>query len=318
MEKSVPTIGFAILTIIALVVFGFAVYEAWMLAPLFGIVLTAALVCLLYTLFNEAKALKNAKADPLFSQKNLLTVLAVAAGALATYTISINLNQGAVIGAAVVGLVAGFFIKDYAVPIYTGAFVGMASKALFANQFEIILPGVVAGIVFVLAAAVFAGFGGKLGTIAVTGCITCAIALNHPFATPAVPAWSVGWLLMVTAVVAAVATFYISINMKQGAVIGSAAVGLVAGLLLPLIFGATGKTMAVVAICTSFVGMSTPKRIPSLFWMGVAGALAGLVYIYSSPLVGGAGGKLGTISFGSGMAVRGFLDLLGKYTKIKV
>jgi hypothetical protein len=313
MEKSVPAIGFAILSIIALVIFGGAVYQAWLMAPLVGIVLTVALIGLLYTLSNEAKSVKDAKSGPLFNQKNLVNILAVMAGALVSYVINVNLAQGAVIGAAVVGVLAGFLLKDYAVPIYTGALVGMASSKLFASPLVILLPALIAGVVYVLALTAFGGFGGKLGTIAVTGCITCAIALGNPFVAGKVPSWTLGWMLVVTAVVAGVAAYYINNNMKQGPVIGSAAVGLVAGILLPLLFGANGKTMATVAILASFGGMSTAKRIPSLLWMGVAAAIAGVVFIYNAPLVGGAGGRLGAMAFGSGMATRGLLDLIAKY-----
>jgi hypothetical protein len=113
--------------------------------------------------------------------------------------------------------------------------------------------------------------------------------------------------------VAGVATYYVNNNMKRGPVIASAVVGLVAGLLLPRLIPATGATMAIVAIMASFGGMSTAKRIPSMLWMGLAAALAALVFVYDAPVVGGAGGRLGAMAFSSGMAIRGLLDLATKY-----
>jgi hypothetical protein len=90
----------------------------------------------------------------------------------------------------------------------------------------------------------------------------------------------------------------------------SGIVGVVAGLILPVLFPEIGGTLAVMAICASFVGMSSAKHFPNALPLAVAGLFLGLIFIYSMPFLGGAGGKLGTMAFGSGLAVRGFMDLL--------
>ena len=320
MNKSVPVIGFLILAIMALSVFGFAAYNALTSQPLFGVILAVLFLGFLFTLLNESQALSSAKAENLFSQKNLINAACVLVAALVAYALSFNLKLGAVVAAGAVGVVAGLLLKDYAVPLYTGALIGMASKTVLPGFTQVIVAGVLAGIVYVLALTVFGGFGGKLGTMAVSGVTATALILGTGFNKPAaVPAWSVGWQLLVAAVIGAVASYYVNNNLKQGPVVGSAAVGLVAGLIalaLPKAIPNIGA-LATVIICGSFAGMSNTKRVPSVLRMAIVGAVLGLVYMFAAPFLGGAGGKLGCMAFGSNMAVRGLVDAFAKYGKSK-
>ncbi|MBN1247333.1 MAG: hypothetical protein JXC32_06720, partial [Anaerolineae bacterium] len=49
--------------------------------------------------------------------------------------------------------------------------------------------------------------------------------------------------------------------------------------------------------------------------MFAVGFVAGIIFVYSMPLAGGAGGKLGTIAFGAVLAVCGWCDLVGTFVK---
>jgi len=313
MNKSVPVIGFLILSIVALLIYGFAVYNAWTMQPIVAVLITVGLIGLLYTLIKEGQGLSEAKADNLFSQKNLLLLVAVMVGAVASEYLGVDLKLGAVLGSAIVGIVAALVIPDYAVPVYTGSFVGMASTRLLPGYAPLVTAAVVAGIIYVLTLTVFGGFGGKLGTIAATGCIFACLTMAGEFSSPAVPTWDVGTWIIIYAVLAAGLTYYLNNTRKHGAVLASSVVGLVAGVLLPGLHGDPGKALAVVAICASFVGMSNTKRFPTIVPMLFAGLAIGLVYMYSSPFLGGTGGKLGTIAFGSGMAIRGLMDLIARF-----
>jgi hypothetical protein len=313
MKKAVPVIGFVILALMALLVFGAAAYNAFTTQPIIGVLLALGLVGLLFTLFNESKALSTLTAENLLGQKNLLFFAAVVLGAILSYYIDVNLKLGAVLGAALTGLLAFLFFPDYAVPAYTGAFVGMASIKLLPSFPALLIAGVVAGIVYILALTVYGGFGGKLGTIAAAGCAFTGLCLSTEFTHPGVPAWNVGRLLVATSIVAAVVTYYLNNNRKHGAVLASAVVGLVGGVLLPAVFGDVGKTLAVMAICASFAGMSNTKRMPNMLQVALVGLFAALVYMFSSPFIGGTGGKLGTIALGSGLAIRGLFDLVAKF-----
>ncbi|MFB0556873.1 MAG: hypothetical protein ACETVW_03355 [Dehalococcoidia bacterium] len=311
MNKVVPVIGFVILSIMVLLLCGFASYEAWTLQPVGGVVMTLILLGLLFEIVRESKELRKVKSDSVFTQKNLLNFASVFFGALISYTLSVNIGLGAVVAAGLVGVIAAIVLPDYGVPIYCGAFVGMVSPVLL-NHGQTAIAAAVAGIVYVLTLSAFNGFGGKLGTIAFTGCVITGLCLGSEFAHSPVPGWDVGWLIVVYSIIAAVVTFCISIYLKRGAVMASGIVGLVGGLMLPAIHPDIGGTLATMVICASFAGMSSAKRFPHIVPLAIAGLVAGLVFLYSMPLLCGAGGKLGTTAFVSVMAIRGYLNLVEK------
>jgi hypothetical protein len=319
MNKSIPVIGFVLLAVVAVAVYGAAAYDALTLPPtqpVIGIVLIVGLIGVLFTLLNESKGLGAAKAEALFSNKNILSFVAVVVGGLVSHFINIDLKLGLVVGSAVVGVVAAFLVPDYAVAAYTGSFVGMAGTKLLPGYAQLAMAAAVAGIVYILALTVFGGFGGKLGTISAFGCVFTGFCLSTEFTHPGVPGWNVGLLLVITSVVAALVTYYLNNNRKLGPVKASALVGLVAGVLLPRLPGlavGVGSTLAVMAICASFAGMSNTKRMPSWIPMAFVGLSAALVYMFANPFIGGTGGKLGTIAFGSNMAIRGLMDLVAKF-----
>jgi hypothetical protein len=81
--------------------------------------------------------------------------------------------------------------------------------------------------------------------------------------------------------------------------------------LLPVLFGAPGRLLAAATYSASFAGMTNPGRIPNEGWIGAAGVGVGLVVVYTVPFVGGSGGKLGTIAFGSCLGIHGTLRIVG-------
>jgi len=308
MNKTVPIIGFLILTAMTLAVFGFATYEAWNLQPVGGIIGALVVLGLLYTVFKESQGLAQVKAGNVFSRRNILSFAAVVAGSLISYTLNHNLRLGSVLGAALVGLVGAVVLPDYAGPLYTGSFAGMASAALLVSHPQIALAGVIAGILYVITQPVLGGFGGKPGAIAAVGCVVAGVCLNRQFSHPDVPKWALGQWLVVYSIIATIATYYLNNQRKHGPVMASSVIGLVGGVLLPALYPDIGKTLAVMVICASFAGTSSDKRFPTIVPMFFVGLITALVYIYSMPFIGGAGGKLGAIAFGSVMAVRGFMD----------
>jgi len=98
-------------------------------------------------------------------------------------------------------------------------------------------------------------------------------------------------------IVGAVVTQYVSVNLKQGPVKGSALVSLLFALpfyFFPGLFGAVGAKLPVAVIGTSFVAMSSTKVIPDWKWMSLAGLFFGLIFLNSSKFFAGFGGGLGT------------------------
>lgn len=232
-------------------------------------------------------------------------VIAVTVGALVTYGASVGAELGPVLASALVGLAAGLALPRVAVPLYCGSFVGMASPAVFPGPEFVAVAGLLAGLAFVATAESFGGFGGKLGTIALFGCITTVACLGLEYGATSSPAWDLVPIVVPVAAVAAVATVVLSLHLELGTVVGSALVGTVAGIAFPLALAELGTTLATVAFCASFVGMSSTERLATAGHVGVAGGLCGLVYLAVMPAVAGAGGKLGTTAFVSCIALVG-------------
>jgi hypothetical protein len=310
MNKFAPIIGFLVLTVIVLAVYGLGTLEAWGLQPIAGIALTIITLGLLYKIATLARGLPSIEWEGVFTQKNLLNFIAVIGGLIVTFYLNHTIGLGAVVAAGLVEILAALLLPQYGAPIATGAFAGMASGSVVCGSTGEIVAALVAGAVYVLATPVFGGFGGKLGTIGVSGCIVSCFCLAGAFSAPAVPGWDVGWTIVVISIVSAVITYAINHYLKHGAVMASGIVGVVAGLVLPALFPEIGGSLAVMAICASFVGMSAATHFPNAVPMAVAGLFLALIFIYSSPYLGGAGGKLGTMAFGAGLSVRGFMDLL--------
>lgn len=125
-------------------------------------------------LLSQSGCIKNRKCAFV---RRLGVILATLAGGLATFYLGgLNAgfgNIGPVIAASAVGL-TGFEIlqklgkSELAPPMYCGAFIGMSSYAFFSIEM-IAAAGLVSAAVYILANDLYAGSGGKLGTIAFIG-----------------------------------------------------------------------------------------------------------------------------------------------------
>ena len=122
------------------------------------------------------------------------------------------------------------------------------------------------------------------------------------------------WVI-VFAVLGAIGSNILNIRLSQGAVMGSAFIGVVFGGFLPLVFGSQGLTLAVVAFGASFAGMSSRTYLEHEGWTGLSGVLFGLLFIYSAQSLGGVGGKLGTIAFASVLSVNGVFFFARRFLK---
>ncbi|MCK5758232.1 MAG: hypothetical protein KAH14_03990 [Clostridiales bacterium] len=280
------------------------------------IILLLTFLFIAYTLINEAFIVRTLKTDEnILNMENLMIFAAVFLGAVITYALSIYAGLGAVLASGIVGVAVAVLYKKYAAPAFCGSFVGMSSTLLL-NQWELIIAAVLAGIIYILAKNVLNGFGGKFGTIAFISCLLAAYITGNWMPAKNFAGWDVGLLLVFVSISAAVLTYVLSIRLKLGPVLASALIGVMAGLWLPLIFPDYGVTMAVMAFCASFVGMSNPKRIKNEFFVAIAGLISGFAFIFSFTLQG-AGGKLGTIAFGSVMAVYGISKIFMKISGVK-
>ncbi len=278
---------------------GFLILGVWTLSLLYAFPgewsrsISSAEVAHRYSVFDEL---------PVF--------VAVLLGAVVTFWMSVDLGLGAVVASSLVGIAVALWRKELGAPAFCGSFAGMASAEVFGHP-EMLLAGAICAAFFIASKHVFNGFGGELGTIAWAGTVVAAVILRRPLFGESVYAWSIGAPLVVYATVGAVLTFVLSHRYRAGAVLASAVVGLLAGLLLPLAHGAeAGSLYAVAAFCGSFAGMSGLERFGHVGWMVPAGAICGLILMYSAPFLGGAGGKLGTAAFGAVIGVHGLTQIV--------
>lgn len=288
-----------------MLLYGFTCYHAWMVKKPGALLMIVLCLGLAKGIFDEGRHLWTTDdGERLISLQSVKVFTTLFSGAMLTFFLKVELGLGAVVGAGLTALMAALIVPGYAVPTYCGAFVGMTSARLFIAYGDLCLATAIVGIIYLLTQRAFTGFGGKLGTIAFTGTFVTGFGLNREFQMTAFPAMELIIPILLCAVIATTLTYYISIPLGHGAVLASGGTALIGGLILPNLFpGETGATLAVMAICASFAGMSSPERIPN-WWVVIAmGLFTGMIYILSMPLAGGAGGKLGTISFGAAISV---------------
>lgn len=299
LTKSKSILGFIILTVMVMVLLISAVTEAWIAYPAAGFIATFVLLGASIAIYLEGKGLIKQDITGAKISRLVFEFLAVVVGGIGTYYLSYYIGLGAVVASSLIAIVAGMLVPEYGVPAYCGSFVGMSSNILLFDYAEVALASAVAGLVYILTRDVFAGFGGKLGTIAFIGASITAFGLGREFLIVPLADWETNLWVLVVALIATPLTFYLNCDRGNGPVLASGAVGLVAGLILPLLFPQNGYTLAVVAICASFTGMSNTKRCPVFWHILIAGLFTGILFVFTTPLLGGAGGKLGTIAFAS-------------------
>jgi len=107
----------------------------------------------------------------------------------------------------------------------------------------------------------------------------------------------IAFVLILTAIIAAMLTFYVNHQLKQGSVRSSALLSLVVAStfhffpnLLPT---ELAKNIPVVFIGGSFIGMASKKIIDSYFKLGISGLVFAVIYLNTSRFFNGYGGALG-------------------------
>jgi hypothetical protein len=311
-------IGFLILPLTSLFLYGY-IFQGNIITNGYSwlfLVQIILLIGLLYGINEERK--KEIREKYIFSIMDIYNFIAVLVGTFVSFIFNNYLGMGPVVAASLVGVIVAVMVPKFAVPAYCGAFIGMASCILFETYGHLTVTGIVAGAVFVLSKNAFNGYGGKLGTTALTGCILSSVFAGKEFLSGSyIPDWDTGKHLILYSVVAAVISYVVNIRLKHGAVFGSGIVGLLAGLFMPHFYPKIGGSIAIMMITSSFAGMSSQKRLPNEVYVGMAGVLSAFLFIHSIPYFGGTGGKLGTIAFTPSIIIRGFLDLLEYFKKVK-
>lgn len=308
LNHSFRIIGYLLLSGIVLFLFVSTSIEAWKMHSIGGIFAIIVLVGTFTTIVKEGIILFIS--EKLTKEKSwhkiVLEFLAVFFGGLISYFFSQDIGLGPVVAASLVAIIAHLVTPELDVPVYCGAFVGMTSEILLFTHFEVAIASLISSLIFIMAKGIFTGIGGKLGSMALLGTATVGVVLGRDFLYTPISDWKTNAIVILIALIAAPLTFYFNRYRGNGPVLASAVVGISAGLILPTLFPTNGNQYAVVAICASFTGMTGKDRCPNFWHMLIAGLFTGTIFVFSTPLLGGAGGKLGTIAFGSALSACGY------------
>jgi hypothetical protein len=306
-------VGFLLLAVAPLVLFGFGVWGT--LLPRGVVVLSPVLLAgtlgiwvgIRYEWWELRRVISDGTVTTSAAHWNLL---ALVGGMLLTFAGVAELGISPIVAASLVCIIAAGLVPKVAVPVYCGAFVGMTSPELVGSYWYATLAAMLAGLLFTVAHPVFHGLGGKLGTTAFVGVSLVVVPTASSFQSGSVPDQPVLLPVVGFAAVGAIITFTIHTRSAPSPVLASGCVGGVGGLLLPVFFDVSGELLAAAVYSASFAGMTDPRRIPNEWWIGTTGIGVGLVVVYTTPFVGGSGGKLGTIAFGSSLGIHGILRMV--------
>ena len=283
-------------------------------APAIALVLGLLGVLALRGMWFELRTVFQAPGvDPIHPARATRSAAAMFLGGLVTFVLVAEIGLSPVVAASITGIAAAVLHRELSIPAYCGAFVGMTSPVVFTAYWHGLVAATIAVCVYLIAQPVFHGVGGKLGTTAFVGATLAIIGTSESFLSDPLPEPEVIGLVVFYAMIAAVGTFMLHVRSPLDPVAASGAVGVLGGLALPLMYPNLGGLLAAGIYAASFAGMSDPSRIPDERWMGLAGIGVGLVLVFTSPYVGGSGGKLGTIAFASCLAVYG---LIGTFYRV--
>ncbi len=238
------------------------------------------------------------------SKAALMDFTSVFSGAILTYLLAVYLNVNVVLASGLIGTIAALFLKHNAVAVFCGSFLGMSSPEIF-ELVPFILAASFASVIYILAKDVFNGFGGKLGTIALSGVFASTIIHGEAFLEGSFFNFEESLLIVGLSIFGALVSNVLNVRYAQGAVFGSAFVGVLAGGILPYVIQGNGLMMAIVMFGASFVGMSNRTVLKNEVLVGISGIVFGVLFVYTAHTFGGLGGKLGTLALSSVLSIYG-------------
>ncbi|QNK76198.1 MULTISPECIES: hypothetical protein [Winogradskyella] len=129
------------------------------------------------------------------------------------------------------------------------------------------------------------------------------------------------FILIISGILGATLTFFISEKLRQGAVKASALLSLIVGLFFycfpDLLSPYLTKHIQIVFIGSSFIGMVSASTMKSYTLLAIAGTLFTIIYMSKKNVFNGYGGSLGTLAFVSLLSTMAFATAVSQQTKIK-
>ena len=300
---AVPAIVLILLAIVGSVVYAEALSVA-------GILIILTLLAFRGLWFELQTIARSDAVESIEIRQEIRIIGALFVGGFITFVLVAEGGLSPVVAASLTGIAAALYDRNLAIPAYCGAFVGMTSPVVFTAYWHGLVAACVAAGVYLLVQPVFHGVGGKLGTTAFVGASLTILGTSEPFLRDPLPEGIVVWMVLFYAMIAAVITYSLHVRGPVDPVFAPGVVGVLGGLGLPAMHPEIGGLLAAAIYAASFAGMSDPSRIPSEGWMMVSGIAVGLIVVYTSPYLGGSGGKLGTIAFVSCLVVYGLIGTI--------
>ncbi len=99
-------------------------------------------------------------------------------------------------------------------------------------------------------------------------------------------------------------TWFLNHEMGYGAIVANGLMGVLAAILLP-------APLAAVTYSSSFVGMSSTAIIPSLLAASVGGVIMGIIWVTTSEVYAGIGGKGGTTAALTALITKTIMGFFG-------
>lgn len=279
----------------------------------YSAVLLITLIGLIVGHYREYRLIIVDKKDKLKQEPigyfDMMVVGATLLATLLTFYINNSLQLGGVVASALVGLLGPLLFPKLQRAIFCGSFAGMASSLVFTNDGWVALAGLLSGLLLAFSREIYDGFGGKLGASGFFGTVTASLLAGQFILIGEDPVLNSDINIAFYFIIGAVVTYYINKINRTGTVLASSAVGLIGGLILPVVYGGPGSNYAVALFCGSFVGMTVIDRLTTEFYLFISSFMGSIIYYYSQVNFVGLGGKLGTTAFASVVSWWGLMYL---------
>ncbi len=101
-----------------------------------------------------------------FNYENILLIICAGLSAAITWFINHTLGYGPIVANGIVGIIVGLFSTKRAGAFYIASFIGMSSQEIVHSMTMAGIIGMFAGFLIIFTQEIYAGVGGKGGTIA--------------------------------------------------------------------------------------------------------------------------------------------------------
>jgi len=129
------------------------------------------------------------------------------------------------------------------------------------------------------------------------------------------------FILIITGILGATLTYFVSEHLRLGAVKASALLSLIVGLFFyafpNLLNSYLTEHLPIVFVGTSFIGMVSSKTLKSYTLLAIAGSLFTAIYITKNHVFDGYGGALGALAFIALLTTMGFAFVVSNSAKIR-